>query len=326
MNIVIIGAYGHWNIAFQGFSPDRDRIVAVAPGGPHEPMDAVIGACENHGQQPRIYGDFREALDMPGVDIVVSNPRFDRNADVLLAALQRGLPCFAEKPFSIDPESLVALREAWQRSPRLLYPMMSLRAEPAFYAAWQVIRSGRLGTLQLISGQKSYRLGQRPNFFRDREKMGGIIPWVGSHVVDLAYWYTQQPFKRCFASQSTVGNRGYGDLEMSASMHYTMASGIQVTFTLDYLRPPAAASHGDDRIRVAGSDGIVEVVDGRAVLMTESETVTLELPQVTDLFSDCLNSMHGESVFGMGAEDGFIVTDACLMARQSADEGRLISR
>ena len=319
MNIVIIGSAGHWGFVFADFDARQHRIVALAPGGADESMEAVMAVAQEHQQEPRLYGDYREALELADIDVVVTNPRFDRSAEVILACIQRGLPCFAEKPFATSFEQLVAIEAAWEQQPVLVYPMMSLRAEASFYAARQVVAEGKIGDIRLITAQKSYRLGQRPDFFKERAKMGGIIPWVGSHVVDLVHWFTQQPFVSVQAQHSSIGNGGYGDLEAAAVIQFAMAGDIHVNLNLDYLRPAAADSHGDDRIRLAGTKGIVEVQNDRAWIICEKGTQQLELPPAPDLFQDCLKTLQSGEAGLMGKRDGFIVTEACLKARLSAD-------
>lgn len=324
MNIVIIGSAGHWNFVFENFDSSRHAIVAIAPGGEGESMEHVMGACQQHGQNPSIHADFYEALNVPGVDVIVSNPRYDRNVAVLLAAVERGIPCFAEKPFAITDESLNTLHAAWESSSTVLYPMMSLRAESSFYTAWKMVQAGQIGTPRLITAQKSYRLGQRPDFFRDRAKMGGLIPWVGSHVVDLVYWFTRQPFRHVMAHHSSAHNQGYGDLEIASVIQFGLEDGTQVNLNLDYLRPARAESHGDDRIRIAGTEAVLEVQNERVWLINENGTTKVDLMSPPRLFADFCETITGQSSLLMGPEDGFVVTNACLKARQSADDGSLL--
>ena len=321
MNIVIVGSSGHWHYVFESIKPD-DRIVAVAPGGPDEVVDAVVAAADRHGHQPQIYADYRHALDRHEVDAVVVNPRFDRHAAVIIAALQRQLSCFSDKPFALTYDDLAAVRER-RLSPCVLYPMMPLRIDPAFLAAWTAVRAGRIGHTQLITGQKSYRLGHRLAFFRHRSEMGGLIPWVGSHMVDAVHWFTAQAFTSVYATHSRAHNHSYGDLEMCAACHYTLSGGIQAQFHLDYLRPNGADSHGDDRIRIAGSDGVVEVQRSQARLLTSQGEAELELIESDGIFADFKSAVAG-SPGAVCADDGFIVTEACLRARQSADDGCIV--
>ena len=73
MNIVIVGSCGHWGYVFQGLRTGEDSIVAVAPGGPDESMDSVLETCRNNNHQPMLFEDYRAALDVGGVDMVVVN-------------------------------------------------------------------------------------------------------------------------------------------------------------------------------------------------------------------------------------------------------------
>ena len=55
-----------------------------------------------------------------------------------------------------------------------------------------------------------------------------------------------------------------------AAFVLTMENGGVAALTLDYLRPEAAATHGDERLRIAGTRGFVEavLVERRVTLTT----------------------------------------------------------
>ena len=54
----------------------------------------------------------------------------------------------------------------------------------------------------------------------------------------------------------------------------TMRNGGVASVTLDYLRPAAAPTHGDERLRIAGTRGVIEtaLVEQKVTLITADST------------------------------------------------------
>ena len=76
--------------------------------------------------------------------------------------------------------------------------MQTARYDPWFYTAKCLIDEGAIGDIRLLSARKSYRLGQRAPFFRERALHGGLIPWVAIHGIDfIRYLCTRTPHSRC---------------------------------------------------------------------------------------------------------------------------------
>ena len=96
---------------------------------------------------------------------------------------------------------------------------------------------------------------------------------------------------------------------------------------LDYLRPETAPTHGDDRLRIAGSEGVLELLgaEDRVTLVTASAAPrALELPESIDFFADFLAELTGNGEHLIDQEDAFRLTEICLKARDAAETGRWI--
>ena len=93
----------------------------------------------------------------------------------------------------------------------------------------------------------------------------------------------------------------------------------------DVMRPKMAPTHDDDRLRLVGSEGILEVRGGKVyVIDCDGER---ELPLVnteTELFEEMVLEMQGKAVCRVTAEDAFFATKTALLARDSEDSGKLI--
>ena len=304
------------------------KVVGIASGAPEDDVTPWQRRCDAMGFTPEVFTDYRQMLDRLQPDIVAVCGPFELHAEMSAEALRRGSHVFCEKPVALTLEQLTMVKTAYAASSGLhLATIMNLRYDPAFYTAWQSVRDGAIGAVRLINTQKSYRLGCRDAYYRDRATYGGTIPWIGVHAFDWIYWYSGAAFTSVYANHSTQHNQSHGDLEVSALCHFTLTGEIFASASLDYLRPPTAPTHGDDRVRVMGTDGAIEVRGGQAYLInaeTEGEAV---LPLACDrqIFTDFVEHIEGKTTAILTAGDVFAVTEASLLARQSADERRVIT-
>jgi predicted dehydrogenase len=328
MRICIIGCSGHTNYVLSGISdPDENLIVGVAPGSQGEDTSGLLQQCSAKGHAPGAFGAAAEMLDELEPDVAVVNCHFGDHARNVAEVLQRKIHVFVEKPIATTLEDLAMLKEQHASSGVHLAAMFGIRYEGAIRAAQGAVARGAVGAVRLVTAQKSYKLGTRRDFCKTRETYGGTIPWVGAHAIDWIRWLSGEEFTSVRASHSVMHNRGNGDLEISAACHFTMTNEVIGAANIDLLRPAGAESHGDDRVRVAGADGVVEARGGTAYLINGEAKGTQELPPVEkgQIFADFLAQVRGEGTCLISAEDSFKVTEACLLARQSADEKREVA-
>jgi predicted dehydrogenase len=325
MNVCIIGSTGHVYYVFEALRElPNVRITGIAPGSAGESVERLQGRVAALPEPPVIFDDYKTMLDKLKPDIAVIGCFFGDTARVAADALNCGCHVFVEKPVATTLDDLAMLREVHAKSGKQLAAMLAMRYNPAFHAARDAIQSGLIGSVRIMHMQKSYRLGDRGPHYRDRLTYGGTIPWVGSHAVDLLYWLSGETFQSVFAAHSRKGNRDHGELEMTALCHFTMSNEVFASASLEYLQPNPAI---DDRIRVAGTTGILEVRGGKASVVNDSgEGATeLALPAVESIFADFVRQIEGGTVARISAEDSFYVTEVCLKARQAADEERIVS-
>lgn len=331
MKLVFIGSTGHYIYAFRGLPMLQDvpiRIVGVSPGSLGESMDTVMSQAKNAGFSPEYYDDYIAMLDQLSPDIAVIACHFGDHAKVAIEAMKRGVHVFIEKPLATSWDDYELLKKAHEQSQIHLAAMFGIRYTPPFLTAWQAVQDGAVGQIRLMHAQKSYRLGVRGPHYQMRSVYGGTIPWVGSHAIDWLYWYSGEQFQSVYAAHSTMDNRGHGELEMTAACHFEMTNEVMATVNIDYLRPTQAPTHGDDRIRIAGTEGVIEVRDGKVYLVNESQRERgmqeLPLAESESIFADFVRQVLGHGICRVSADDSFIVTEACLRALQSADERKLV--
>lgn len=252
-------------------------------------------------------------LDSVSPDLAIVSPVFGLTSEVILECAKRGVDVFAEKPIASTEEALNAVEKAVMESGIRFSAMHYLRFSPAFYRGAELVRSGAIGDVRMVTAQKSYRYGTRPVWYADRRLYGGTIPWVGIHAIDWIYHFTGKRFLS--VSALAVGK----DPEMAALCQFDMEDGVMASVNIDYYRPKGAPTHGDDRIRCVGTEGILEIRDGKVILLHESgvrtETPT-EAPELLERF------LAGENP--ISTSELFYLTRVALRARDSADLGKTL--
>jgi predicted dehydrogenase len=327
MNAALIGLEGHQSAMLEGIAQlDDVHLVAVASDNPQK-LEAMRRNRAATGDT-RFYADWRELLQRHELDVVGICTVNGARAPVLLECAKRGVHILSEKPLVTTHEDLAAVRGAIERAGVRLSMLMTMRFEPAYKKMHDLIRQGAIGEPVLATAQKSYKLGDRPEWMRDRATFGGVIPFVGIHALDLIRWTTGCEFTAVAAWHGNVAHPEIRDMEDNASVLLRMGNGGTATLRVDYLRPAAAPTHGDDRLRVAGSEGILEVLgdDHRLTLVTHDQGPHVIEPDPEEqFFVDFVRSLRGECAHRISADDAYRLTDLCLKARDAADEGRTVS-
>jgi predicted dehydrogenase len=328
--LAMIGARGHYMYTLRAL-PDMPqvRVVGISTGAADDPVAPLTGWCKEHGHEPAVYDDYRKMLDEVRPEAVVVCGAFEAHAQMSIDAIERGIHVFAEKPIALTLEDLQRLRDVHQAHPNIhIAGMMGIRYDPGFYTAWNLINEGAIGDVRLLNARKSYKLGKRPAYYLDRATYGGTIPWVGSHAIDWVLWMSGHRVKSIYATHSTECNEGHGTMERAALCHLGLCQGRAASVSIDVFRPGTAPSHGDDWIRVVGNKGVLEARPNSVVLINESNDGSKPMPATSDrhVFKEFVDHIDGRRPALIDAEQTFILTEVCLLARQSADEGGVVVR
>ncbi len=312
MRIGIIGSVGHWFYALNELP--KHTVVGIAPGFAGEGMGAVVNQLKTKGIEPPVLEDWRELLDE--VDLIVVNTRFDLNAEITAEFLRRDIYVFAEKPLAITLEQLDMLEEAHKRSKAFASAMFGIRGEPWFVTVREAVKT--LGEVRLLNGQKSYRMGNRPDYYRRMETFGGIIPWVAIHAIDWVHELAGRPAFTAVRGLSNADfNRGHGEMDVTSLCQLEMEGGILASVSADFMRPMTSPTHDDDRVRVVCTEGVVEYKQGRVTVIDKDGERDLPLLPAEDVFEQMLRRIDGENV-GVSPEDSLYITRVALMARDDA--------
>ncbi|MBD3292448.1 MAG: hypothetical protein GF393_05960 [Armatimonadia bacterium] len=321
----LIGLKGHQGTILNGVQAmDDARLVAVCDDDTDR-LEGVPG-WPSADDRTQTFTDPAALLDEVELDIVGVCGTDSERAPMVLAAAERGIHVIAEKPLAMDLDELAQIRQALDSTGIHLSMLLTMRFEPPYITIRRLIAEGAIGEVCLATMQKSYRLGNRPEWQRNRETFSGIIPFIGIHALDLIRWVSGREFTEGAAWCANVGHPEMRDLEDSASVAVQLDNGASATARMDYCRPAAAPTHGDDRLRVAGSEGVLEWIynnDELILITNEDEPRAVELDERMDQFADFVASIYDGGESWVPAEDCLRMTDVCLRLREVANAGKV---
>lgn len=325
VRVGLIGRDGHREILLSSI-PKLANVqwTAYAKGEPGEDSSWVQKQFPG-SSQTRVYENYHDMLEKEPLDVVGVCLPFFQNAEASIYAARMDVHVLSEKPAATTLPDLSRLEQEIRQSGVHYSIMLAMRALPIFQTARQAVQQGAIGEPILLSSQKSYQFGSdRPWYYKERKTYGGTIPWVGIHSLDYMRWVSGQEYSAVAAFEGNKAHPQTPGCEDHAGLIFRLANGGTATCHLDFLRPASAPSHGDDRLRIAGSQGVLEATDNdnKVRLISAKGTVgELPLAAPVDFFGSFVASLRGESEPLVSTEDAFAITRVCLRARDAADTG-----
>ncbi len=262
-----------------GFIGERGHLPAYRQTGAHDlRIVAVADLCEARRQLARrllpdatIYEDGRSLLaaEAHRLDFIdIATPPCD-HAALAHAALGSGLHVLCEKPLATSEHDARSMLEHAARARRVLYPGHNYKHAPVVRKVREVLDSGRLGAVHLVTLDTFRTTHARgvpewqPDWRRQRRYSGGGIAMDhGSHTFYLAFdWLGAFPS----AITAKMSHLGAFDTEDNFSCTLTFPTGIataQLTWNAG-MRRVIYTLHGDrGAIRIEDDDIQIVLRDG----------------------------------------------------------------
>jgi predicted dehydrogenase len=215
-----------------------------------EKMAALV-AEKLPGQKPRLVARHQELLEIPSLDgVIIATPDF-AHPGVLVDVVRAGKDAFVEKPLSARLEDAVAALDAVEASKQIVQVGTQRRSDPRFQAAAEYVKSGALGPICKIetAWNRNVPSWRRPVDMVKREDVDweqyqmyhakrpfdpvryrcwhwfyeyttGLVGLLGSHMIDVALWFMNDPFP--------VSAVALGDI-------LTWKDGRQISDTAEYV-------------------------------------------------------------------------------------------
>jgi predicted dehydrogenase len=282
LRLGVIGGYGHHYLLRLADAEDRPltRIAAASDGADADAAKRLAERlAEQTGERPAFYDDAAKMLDAFEPEVVTIGGVYAHNQRWVLEVAKRGIPLVSDKPMVTEWSALAELGESLQASGSTAICEFPDRANPAFLAARDAIASGAAGEVVLVSAQKSYRFGKRPAWYASEADYAGTTLWVASHAIDWVRFVTGLEYRSVTGAGDNVARPDYSPMHEYTAHLFEMENRASALVHADYCNPDAAAGHGDDRMRIAGSKGVIEIdATGCRLTTHEHETTRLDPP------------------------------------------------
>ena len=233
-----------------------------------EQPDLTTGFLKTYPEAKLVKSE-REILEDPAIQLILSSGIPDERAPLGIRVMQHGKDYLTDKPGIISLEQLAAVKKVQKETKRIYSIMYSERFEnKATEKASQLVRSGAIGqvvqTVNLAPHRIHNNIGKtgvadRPDWFWDKKRFGGILTDIGSHQFDQFLHFTGSTEAQPLMSQ--VGNINHPDKPLFEDFGDVVLSGNGGTgyIRVDWFTPDALDTWGDGRLTILGTDGYIEV-------------------------------------------------------------------
>jgi predicted dehydrogenase len=239
-----------------------------------------------------IMEDYVTALEELRPDIAAVANENDLRAEVVQAALRRGIDVVVDKPLAIRMEEQDAIEGLLAAHPeRRLLNLLTLRGQPLWRRFREAVAAGEVGTPAFCHVRMAVQLkrAQRPPWFLDVRRSGGLFLDLLIHGIDQVEWCTG---RRIAAVTATTGNLGYpgdADLRDHAAVFCELEGGGSAVVEGQRMLPDTKGS--DYRMTLAGTEGVIDLVMGGEVALTSragAGRVLADLPGAQSVVADWL--------------------------------------
>lgn len=256
IRLALVGCGGFSHERAQKAIADSDLLQVVACYDPD--ASAARQAAERFGA--RSCSSYEEAIAADGIEAAVLLTPNHVHRDQAVAAFQKGLHVFVEKPMANTvAEGLDMIRAADQAGCVLMVGHQTRRL-PAFRRLRQMLGEGRLGTPVSAEAQFSHDGGKHlpPGAWRgDPRRCPGLpLNVIGVHLVDVLNMLFGRP-----RSVAALHSRALvpGNVDCTATL-VGYDPPLSATVVSNYCTPTVHS------VRVVGTEAVVEIRQGAGVL------------------------------------------------------------
>lgn len=265
------------------------------------------------------------AVDLDGLIITTAT---DSHPELILRAVDAGLPVFCEKPVAADIEGTLAVLDHLQNSTVPVQIGFQRRFDAGYRAARAAITSGSLGWLHTL---RATTLDPTPPPAAYIPHSGGIFRDCGVHDFDIIRWVTGQEITQVYATGTNQGAPIFtesGDVDTAAVLLHL---DNETLATVSLTRYNGAGY--DVRLEALGStaNAIVGLDDRSPLTSVEPDYTPSPLPAYPG-FMDRFRNAYTEELIAFisvingnlenpcsptDALEAFYVAEACELSRRA---------
>ena len=170
----------------------RNRMQSVAQSGLaeicalHDVTPAAATDAHKLAPNAAVFSSFEELLNHDLDGVVIATPNCF-HAEQAIAAFERNLAVFCQKPLGRNSTETGKIIEAARNADRLLGVDLSYRHIPAMKIVTELVKSGALGKVFAVDARFHNAYGpDKPWFYDFALSGGGCVLDLGVHLIDLA--------------------------------------------------------------------------------------------------------------------------------------------
>lgn len=250
VGIVGLGRLGSLYVEYLSYQIPKANVIAVADAYQNKAGEIADDFGVKHH-----YKDYREMLELDDLHAVVISSPTSTHHEIVIAAAEKGLMIFCEKPLSISLDEAIEMKEAVENNGVFFHMGFMRRFDSGYAAAKKQILDGEIG--DPIIFKATSRDPQRPSLeFADPKKSGGLFLDMGIHDFDLARWFMGD-----VSEIYSIGNLlKYPEMESINEIDNAISNIIFESGTMGAVDLSRSGIYGYDiRTEILGTEGTIQI-------------------------------------------------------------------
>jgi predicted dehydrogenase len=292
----------------------------------------LAAAFSKHYPDVKLASSEKEILEDPSIKLILSASIPNERAPLGIEVMRHGKDFMVDKPGMTSLEQLAEARGAQKSTQRIYSILYSERLENrATVRAAELVRAGTIGRVLQTVGTGPHRMNpsQRPPWFFERERYGGVLCDIGSHQFDQFLYFTNSTKAEIVASQ--IGNLNHPQYPGLEDFGDVMLRGDHGTgyIRVDWFTPDGLATWGDGRLFVLGTDGYLEIRKNVDIAGRNLGSFLFQVDQKGTRYIDCqdvplpygerlINDVLDRTDTAMNQEHCFYAMELALKAEKQA--------
>jgi len=202
------------------------------------------------------YTDYNELLEKENLDIVSICTSDELHLKPVLAAARAGVNILVEKPMAVNVSDCDTMIQATEDAKVKFMVGQILRFDPRYYAAWQAIANGKIGS-------PVHFFARRNNLLRSATHLGkhtSVLFFLGIHDIDFICWCAGSKVQRVYAESVTRVLKDMNTADTYLAL-IKFQNGAIASLEVSWILPMSFSGRLDARFEAMGTDGVI-FVDG----------------------------------------------------------------
>lgn len=292
----------------------------------------LAAAFSKHYPEVKLARSENEILEDSSIKLILSASIPADRAALGIEVMRHQKDFMVDKPGMTSLEQLAEVRSMQKSTGRIYSIMYSERFENrATVRAGELVSAGAIGRVLQTIGTGPHRMNpaQRPPWFFERERYGGILCDIGSHQFDQFLYFTNSTKAEIVASQ--IGNLNHPQYPGLEDFGDVMLRGDHGTgyIRVDWFTPDGLATWGDGRLFVLGTDGYFEIRKNVDIAGRNLGSFLYQVDQKGTRYIDCqdvalpygeqlINDVLDRTDTAMNQEHCFYAMELALKAEKQA--------